>query len=172
VVTVAKADHDDVWRVESFVRAHSSLSVHTLTAYSSDVRLFAEWVARSGVTSPADVNRTLVRRYVAYLSTRDFARRSIARKAAAIRRYFVWAVGEGLVAADPTIGLHVAGGSGRLPRVLDGRELGQLLDGPAASPPGASAATTLCSRSSTAPDCASRSCVGSSCSRCGCTNKR
>jgi integrase/recombinase XerC len=131
VVTVAKADHDDVWRVESFVRAHSSLSVHTLTAYSSDVRLFAEWVARSGVTSPADVNRTLVRRYVAYLSTRDFARRSIARKAAAIRRYFVWAVGEGLVAADPTIGLHVAGGSGRLPRVLDGRELGQLLDGPA-----------------------------------------
>jgi len=131
VVSVAEDDHDDAWRVESFVRAHTSLSAHTLSAYSSDVRLFSEWVARSGVTSPADVNRTLVRRYVAYLSTREFARRSIARKAASIRRYFVWAVGEGMVASDPTIGLHVAGGSGRLPRVLDGRELGQLLDGPA-----------------------------------------
>lgn len=113
------------------MRAHTSLSAHTLSAYSSDVRLFAEWVSRSGVTSPADVGRTLVRRYIAHLSTREFARRSIARKAASIRRYFTWAVAEHLVESDPTIGLHVAGGSGRLPRVLDGRELGQLLDGPA-----------------------------------------
>jgi site-specific recombinase XerD len=131
VVIVAEADHDDPWRLVGFVRAHSSLSAHTLSAYSSDVRLFAEWVARSGVTSPDGVTRTLVRRYVAFLSTREFARRSIARKAASIRRYFVWAVAEGMVGADPTIGLHVQGGSGRLPRVLDGRELGQLLDGAA-----------------------------------------
>ena len=111
-------------------RAHSSLSEHTLGAYSSDVRLFAEWVERGPAsTRPTTSRRTLVRRYIAYLSTREFARRSIARKAASIRRYFVWAVAEGLRRADPTIGLHVAGGSGRLPRVLDGRELGQLLDG-------------------------------------------
>ena len=129
MVSVAEVEHDDPWRLVQFVRAHSSLSAHTLSAYSSDVRLFAEWVARSGVTSPDGVTRTLVRRYVAYLSTREFARRSIARKAASIRRYFMWAVVEELVDVDPTIGLHVAGGSGRLPRVLDGRELGQLLDG-------------------------------------------
>jgi site-specific recombinase XerD len=127
---MADAD-DDPWRLDDFVRAHSSLSERTLIAYATDVRLFAEWVARSGATAPADVSRTLVRRYVANLTTREFARRSIARKAAAIRRYFVWAVDERLAAVDPTIGLHVAGGSGRLPRVLDGRELGQLLDGPA-----------------------------------------
>lgn len=115
-----------------FVRAHSSLSANTLAAYASDVRLFADWVARSGVVVPADVTRTLVRRYIAYLSTREFARRSIARKAASIRRYFVWTVAEGMIDSDPTLGLHVAGGSGRLPRVLDGRELGQLLDAPPA----------------------------------------
>jgi site-specific recombinase XerD len=125
------AEFEDQWRLDAFVRAHSSLAERTLTAYATDVRLFAEWVERSGVESPEAVNRTLVRRYIAHLSTREFARRSIARKAAAIRRYFLWAVAEGLAPADPTIGLHVAGGSGRLPRVLDGRELGQLLDGPA-----------------------------------------
>ena len=89
---MAEVEHDDPWRLVAFARAHSSLSAHTLSAYSSDVRLFAEWVARSGVTSPDGVTRTLVRRYVAFLSTREFARRSIARKAASIRRYFVWAV--------------------------------------------------------------------------------
>ena len=127
---VGVAETHDPWRLDAFVRAHSSLAERTLSAYAADVRLFAEWVGRSGVTAPDAVNRTLVRRYVAHLSTREFARRSIARKAAAIRRYFLWAVAEGLAPADPTIGLHVAGGSGRLPRVLDGRELGQLLDGP------------------------------------------
>lgn len=120
----------DTWQLGVFARSHTSLSERTLAAYEADVRLFAEWVARAGVDSPADVHRTLVRRYVASLSTREFARRSIARKAAALRRYFGWAVAEGLVADDPTIGLHVRAGDGRLPRVLDRRELQHLLDGP------------------------------------------
>lgn len=124
------AEHDP-WRLSDFVRSHTSLSTRTLAAYETDVRLFAEWVSRSHVESPAGVTRTLVRRYVASLSTREFARRSIARKAAALRRYFGWAVADGLVAADPTIGLHVSAGSGRLPRVLDRRELDRLLEGPA-----------------------------------------
>ncbi len=124
------AAETDPWRLSDFVRSHTALSERTLDAYRTDVRLFAEWVARSHVDAPDGVTRTLVRRYVASLSTREFARRSIARKAAALRRYFAWAIAEGLAVADPTIGLHVQGGSGRLPRVLDRRELDQLLDAP------------------------------------------
>lgn len=121
---------DDGWRVDEFVRTHTSLAPRTLEAYASDVRMFAEWVARLRVTAPADVTRTMVRRYVAALSTRELARSSIARKAAALRRYFRWAVAEGVVETDPTIGLQVQGERGRLPRVLDRRELDRLLDGP------------------------------------------
>ena len=106
----------DTWQLGDFVRAHTSLSERTLAAYEADVRLFSEWVARAGIDSPSAVQRTLVRRYVASLTTRDFARRTIARKAAALRRYFGWAAGEGLVSADPTIGLQVRSGDGRLPR--------------------------------------------------------
>ncbi|MDJ0768591.1 MAG: tyrosine recombinase XerC [Ilumatobacter sp.] len=118
------------WRLHDFERAHPSLSARTHAAYQADLRLFADWVARSQIDTPAGVTRTLVRRYVASLSTREFARRSIARKAAALRRYFGWATAEGIVDTDPTIGLHVSAGSGRLPRVLDRRELDRLLEGP------------------------------------------
>lgn len=124
------AEHD-AWRLGDFERAHSSLAERTLAAYTTDVRLFADWVARLHIDGPSAVTRTVVRRYIASLSTREFARRSIARKAAALRRYFGWLVAEGVVVTDPTIGLQVAAGSGRLPRVLDRRELDQLLDGPA-----------------------------------------
>lgn len=121
----------DRWRLDDFVRAHPALSEHTLGAYRTDVRLFADWVERLRILVPADVTRTTVRRYVANLSTRDFARRSIARKVASLRKYFAWAAVERLVDIDPTVGVHAKGGDGRLPRVLGERELDHLLDGPA-----------------------------------------
>lgn len=121
----------DLWRLADFVGAHTSLAGRTLSAYESDVRLFAEWAERSHIESPSGVTRRLVRRYIASLSTRELARRSIARKAAALRRYFAWAVRTGLVETNPTLGLQVSSDAGRLPRVLDRSDLDQLLDGAA-----------------------------------------
>jgi site-specific recombinase XerD len=125
------AEHDDAWQLHAFARSLGSLSTRTVEAYVSDVRGFAEWCARAGTTDPAEVRRSAVRRYVAFLTTRQFARRSIARKCAALRRYFRWLVRVGGAASDPTLGLQVGGVDGRLPRVLDRRELHTLLDGPA-----------------------------------------
>ncbi len=124
------AGHDSAaWRVESFAKSLTSLSERSVTAYCTDVRGFADWVARSGIIGPAGVKRTVVRRYLAYLTTRDFARRSIARKTAALRRYFRWMVRTGALSSDPTVGVHTQAGEGRLPRVLDAKDIGELLDG-------------------------------------------
>ncbi len=126
----SSADVSPAWHVDAFARSLSSLSEHTVAAYASDVRGFASWAARAGVASPVGMRRTMLRRYLAYLTTRQYARRSIARKAAALRRYFAWLVRAGHLPADPTVGLQARGGDGRLPRVLDRRDLDQLLDGP------------------------------------------
>ena len=122
-------DVPEVWRVEQFARSLTSLSEHTVAAYAADVRGFVAWAARSGVSSPAGVRRTILRRYLGYLTTREYARRSIARKAAALRRYFKWLVRAGHLSADPTVGLQAKGGDGRLPRVLERRDLDTLLEG-------------------------------------------
>jgi len=121
----------DTWRIDDFTAALTSLSDHTVAAYGSDLRSFVDWCARGNINSPQAVTRPIVRRYVAYLTTRRFARSTMARKAAALRRYFRWAIGIDLVSADPTSGVSVRGGGGRLPRVLDQRELSGLLDGAA-----------------------------------------
>jgi site-specific recombinase XerD len=131
-VSLAEDESDvlSTWRLDSYAQSLTSLSVHTVRAYVTDVRSFAEWAARSGITDPGAVKRTVIRRYLAFLTTREFARRSIARKTASLRRYFAWAVRRQLVAADPTLGVHTGTGEGRLPRVLDHRELGELLERP------------------------------------------
>jgi site-specific recombinase XerD len=105
----------------------------TRKAYVSDLGAFAQWMGRSGVTSPADVDRLHLRRYLASLGTRRLARATVARKAAALRCYFAWSLRQGHLVSDPARSLRAPSGKGRLPRVLSSGEIGSLLDRPAAS---------------------------------------
>jgi integrase/recombinase XerC len=117
------------WNVDAFARSLGGLSPETVRAYSGDMRAFVEWADRGGVTGPADVDRLLLRRYLAFLSTRRYARTTMARKAAALRCYFSWSARRGEVAVDPARRLTAPSGGARLPRVLDRSELTAILDG-------------------------------------------
>jgi site-specific recombinase XerD len=120
------------WRIEAFVQSLTSVSPATVTAYGSDVTAFVEWAERAGHTGPAAVDRLLLRRYLAFLTTRRYARRTIARKAAALRRYFHWLARTGVIPTDPSLRLSAQAGGGRLPHVLSRGELETLLDAPPA----------------------------------------
>jgi integrase/recombinase XerC len=115
------------WEQEAFVRSLSSLSANTVAAYQRDVRDFVEWAERARLSGPAGVDRLVLRRYLAFLGTRRMAKRSIARKAAALRRYFAWLTRTGVLATDPSSRLTAPRGDGRLPHVLKGEELETLL---------------------------------------------
>ncbi|MGE3619677.1 MAG: tyrosine-type recombinase/integrase [Acidimicrobiia bacterium] len=121
------------WQLDDFLASLTTVAPPTVGAYGSDLRGFVEWAERLGIATPAEVDRSTVRRYVAYLTTRRYARRSVARKASSLRRYFGWATRRGLAVADPTVGLSIGGAEGRLPRVLRPAELGVLLDEPPAT---------------------------------------
>ncbi|CAN5868418.1 hypothetical protein BH24ACT6_BH24ACT6_00760 [soil metagenome] len=43
------------WRLDDFVESLTSLSANSVSAYESDVRLFAEYVGRAGVDDPRGV---------------------------------------------------------------------------------------------------------------------
>ncbi len=115
------------WRADAFYRSLATLSPNTRAAYRGDLTHFVAWAERSGAVSPAQVTRLMLRRYLAYLATRRYARRTIARRAAALRRYFSWLARAGHVAADPSLGLSAPAGEARLPAVLRARELDALL---------------------------------------------
>jgi integrase/recombinase XerC len=121
------------WDVEGFERSLTAASAATVEAYRRDVVDFAAWCGRASIEGPESVDRRVLRRYLAYLGTRRYARRSIARKASSLRRYFGWQVRAGNLVSDPSAGLSAPSGEGRLPRVLKGEELTALLDEPPAA---------------------------------------
>ena len=123
------------WQREAFVTSLASTSPHTVSAYATDVRDFVAWAERGGITGPSGVTRLTLRRYLAHLGTRRLARRTIARKAAALRRYFDWLRRTGVLSTDPAAHLSAPKGEARLPRVLGEPEIERLLDAPSAAEP-------------------------------------
>jgi len=117
------------WEVEAFRRFLGGRSEATVHAYCADLESFITWAGRGAAGGPSDVDRLLLRRYLAYLSTRGYARTTIARKAAALRSYFAWMARRGRVESDPARRISAPGGRSRLPHVLDSSELETLLDG-------------------------------------------
>ncbi len=121
--------------IDAFLRAakvERDLSPHTLSAYASDLAQFLEWCGRSDIQVVEDVDRRLLRRYIAFLSQKRYARRTIARKASALRSMFTWAVTRGEVGADPSIDLAVPRLDRSLPRVLKEKEAAALCETPLA----------------------------------------
>ncbi|HUY63649.1 MAG TPA: tyrosine-type recombinase/integrase [Acidimicrobiales bacterium] len=120
------------WELDAYARALGGRSQETRRAYLGDVRAFAQWAARAGMERPGDVDRVALRRYLAYLMTRRYARTTVARKAAALRSYYAWAARRGVIGPDPAVRLRAPSGGARLPQVLDQRDLVHLLDRPGA----------------------------------------
>lgn len=115
------------WHLDEFRRSLTAVAPSTVEAYDRDLRSFVEWAERLGVDDPGRVERQTLRRYLAYLGTRGRARRTIARRASALRRYYRWLQRSGRVDHDPTAGLSAPKGEARLPRVLRPDELRHLL---------------------------------------------
>ncbi|HEY1987928.1 MAG TPA: tyrosine-type recombinase/integrase [Acidimicrobiales bacterium] len=118
------------WDLDAFCRSLEGMSPATVKAYRTDLDGFMQWAARGGTDEPGQADRMLLRRYLAYLATRGYAKATIARKAASLRAYFRWCLRRGLIAADPSARLSAPAPNSRLPRILGQAEIGQLLDHP------------------------------------------
>lgn len=118
----------DAWDFDGFIRSLTSASQATTKAYRGDLEGFAAWAQRSSIDCPSRVDRLVIRRYLAYLTTRGYARATIARKASALRCYFAWLARLGRIAIDPTSNISVSSRGSRLPNVLKAEELEALLD--------------------------------------------
>ena len=121
------------WNTEAYLSSLISVSDATASVYKRDINAFINWGREIDVFEPEDVSRRHIRHYLAWLQEKNYARRTIARKTSALRRYFRWAQQNGITSTDPCIEIQAALGEGRLPRVLKQQEIKVLLDSPRAS---------------------------------------
>ncbi len=116
------------WLPSAFELSLTASSANTRAAYRRDVELFAEWMLDAGDdAAPHRVTKEDVRAYLAFLHDRGATSRTVARRIAALRRYYGWAIRRGMTAIDPTEAMHTPKTKGRLPRPLDEETVARLV---------------------------------------------
>ena len=118
----------DAWALDRFVASLTKSSGHTRDAYARDVAQFVRWADSGGARDPGSLDRVTLRRYLAFLTTRGLAPRTIARKAAALRAYLRFLRRHGVIEHDAARSLAAPKGPARLPRVPRAPEAARLLD--------------------------------------------
>ncbi len=125
--------HMDAWGFEVWLDSLTRVAPSTRAVYSRDIRALAGWFKAAGVSEPEMVSRRDLRKYLSELHSAGYARRTTARKASVIRRYFRWACRTHRIATDPSTSLSAPRGEATLPKILNAKELDNLFEGSTAA---------------------------------------
>jgi integrase/recombinase XerD len=117
-------------RFSDFVALEQGLSPRTQEAYQRDLMRFAQYADAKGIAAPLDITARLLREYVYYLKDLGLSPASIRRNVSAVRTYFRFLVGDGLVVRDPSERLETPKRWRTLPDVLTVEEVQRLLAAP------------------------------------------
>ncbi|MEZ5243560.1 MAG: tyrosine recombinase XerC [Acidimicrobiales bacterium] len=119
----------DRWELDEWLGSLTRVAASTRSVYRRDMRAAASWLADHERVDPSSVTRRDLRGYLAQLDRDGYARRTTARKASVLRRYFHWAQRTGRIDHDPSAALSAPRGTATLPRVLTASELDGLVEG-------------------------------------------
>jgi site-specific recombinase XerD len=110
------------------------LSPNTIAAYRVDAEGLATFLARSG-SGLLEADHARLRRWLAHLMTRGYARASIGRKSASIRTLYRFLRARRYLAVDPAASLASPKPASRLPTVLKASEAASLVEAPPGDDP-------------------------------------
>ena len=120
----------------NYLRSVRNASPHTLRSYENDLSQFIIFLSPPEVETPAisEVTHLMIREFVAHLHDLRLEKSSIARKLAAIRSFFKFAVREGMIVRNPARMVATPKLPKRIPSVLSAEDLNAFLDGVVAGP--------------------------------------
>lgn len=131
-------------RFADYLRAERNASGYTVRNYANDItgnyargagKGFFQFLESRGITALGDVDRHLIRDYIAWLMDRGVAKHSIGRKLSAIRSFYRYLVREGILSTNPFAEADSPRRERRLPSFLSTAEVTRLLHTPDASAP-------------------------------------
>lgn len=109
-----------------YLTVEMGLAQNTRDSYGRDLRLFAMWVKKP----LEDVTKEDLTRYLKMLKLEHYAPTSLSRKLAALKSFFRFVTGEGMLAEDPSEVVEAGSRGAMLPKVLSLEEVKQLFDAP------------------------------------------
>ncbi|MDP8236658.1 MAG: tyrosine recombinase XerC [Candidatus Erginobacter occultus] len=116
-----------------YLRLERDASPHTLRNYRSDLDQFHEFLRSDRSGAPVrlkDIDRLVIRGYMAALQERGVGKRSLSRKISALRSFFRFLRREGVIDSNPARQVWLPRQDKKLPSFLSREEIQSLLAAP------------------------------------------
>ena len=117
-------------RYRDHLKAEKALADLTIRNYTTDLRPLYDYMKMKGLSRLEELDRTILRAYLAWLIELGYVRSSIVRKLSALRTFLGWLVRQGVIADDPLPKRGVMKKETRLPRFLSQEEAARLVHSP------------------------------------------
>ena len=124
-------DSTEAQRIEQFLHhlnVERRLSPHTLSNYRRDLEQARDFATGQAITSWRELTTHHLRAMVAAQHRAGIGGRSLQRLLSAMRSFYQYLLREGVVGANPAIGLRAPKAPRRLPKTLDVDQTARLLD--------------------------------------------
>jgi integrase/recombinase XerD len=122
----------DIRAYLEFLRVERGLAANSLTAYARDLRRYQAYCHDRGLLGTSEITDDVVAKYLAHLTEPDggagLSTTSAARMIVAVRGFHRYAAAQGLVGADPGLGVHPPSAPRREQRALSPGEVAAILD--------------------------------------------
>jgi integrase/recombinase XerC len=123
VATLAK----HIERFQQHLIGERRLSPLTVSAYRRELDAFAHWCAQQPIDDCARIDGQHVRIFAARSHAGGLQARSVQRRLSALRTFFGYLLREGVINANPAVGISAPKAGKRLPHTIDVDQMGRLL---------------------------------------------
>jgi integrase/recombinase XerC len=110
------------------LKAQRNFARNTIKAYQFDLSEFNAYAAANKASSPKNLDRLLMRGYIALISGRKVSRNTLLRKISAVRSFVHYLLETGQLETDPFDLITIPKKEKRLPRFMTEGEVGRLQD--------------------------------------------
>lgn len=111
----------------NYLKVEKNASGHTVVNYSADLGVFKDFLGDKGIET---VDHLSLRRFLAELRTKNYSKRTIARKLASLRSLFRFLFREGYIKKNPITAISTPKLDKKLPVFLNTAKIDKLLSAP------------------------------------------
>ncbi|MGQ3685722.1 MAG: tyrosine recombinase XerC [Candidatus Loosdrechtia sp.] len=121
---------EDIDKYLSYITYDKNFSSQTLRAYQNDLGQYRLFLMKEGLGNPGEVNRLLLRKYLAFLKQQNYSKTTIARKMVSIRSFYKFLCREGILECNPVENIRTPKMVRKLPEFMNVNDAGILLNQP------------------------------------------
>jgi integrase/recombinase XerD len=114
---------------ENYLSKVKQASTNTVSSYMRDIRQFSDWL-RSEDVAIVDASQLNISDYLSHLEDEGRSGATVSRSLASLKNFYAYLVTSGFLNKTPVVDIHIDRGEKKLPQILTGREIEQLLAQP------------------------------------------